>query len=196
MHLIGIAGPSCSGKTTIARLVAERLNAPVLHLDRYWIEGCEKPIVEGHPSYERPDQYDSHAMTLDVREAMRKHSAVVTEGFLLFVDPWFARNCTTRIFLDVPHERLAARRRARHGLSVDDVPGGRAPEADAGWTAHGRSEWERFGAWQRDMDDAIVVRRIEDGGEWPDEPSDISSELIRRFVRSETHHEMNFMSAH
>lgn len=181
MHLIGIAGPSCSGKTTVARLIAERLEAPLLHLDRYWIDGCEKPIVEGHPSYERPYQYDSAAMIDDVRDAMRNRSVVVAEGFLLFHDPWFVDNCTMKMFLDVPHERLAARRRARSGISLDDVSGGRAPEADAGWTAHGRSEWERFGAWQRDIEGMTVIRRWEDGGPWPDQAADISGEFLRLF---------------
>jgi len=180
MHLIGIAGPSCSGKTTIARLLAEAMDAPLLHLDRYWIEGCHKPVVAGHPSYERPHQYDSDAMRTDACEAMRSSSTVVVEGFLLFSNPWFARNCTTRIFLDVPYERLAARRRARHGASLDDVVGGRAVEADAGWAAHGRSEWDLFGAWQRDIEDMVIVSRTEDGGSWPDHPAGIVAELGAR----------------
>jgi hypothetical protein len=172
--ILGIAGPSCSGKTTIARLLAERLGAPLLHLDRHWIIGCEKPLVDGHPSYERPHQYDADALREETLDATSRSSIVVVEGFLLFGYPWFAENCTHRFLLDVPHHRLAARRAARHGLSLDDVVGGRAPEADAGWHAHGRSEWEKYGARQRDVPGMITILRSEDGGAWPDDCGEIA----------------------
>lgn len=172
--LLGIAGPSCSGKTTIARLLATSLGAPLLHLDRHWIIGCDKPLVAGHPTYERPDQYDADALRIETLEAMSRSSIVVVEGFLLFGYPWFAENCTYRFLLDVPHHRLAVRRAARHGLSLDDVVGGREPEADAGWNAHGREEWERFGKPQRRLPGMNVILRREDGGEWPDACEDIA----------------------
>lgn len=181
MTIIGIAGPSCSGKTTIAREIAALLGAPVLHLDRHWLQGCDKPVVDGHPSYERPHQYDADALAQETIDALRTSPIVVVEGFLLFGYAWFAENCSPRIFLDVPHERLAARRRARHGLAVDDVPGGRAEEADAGWTAHGRAEWERFGAFQRDLPGMEVVHRREDGGSWPDGATEIACRLLADF---------------
>ena len=53
-----------------------------------------------------------------------------------------------------------------------------APEADAGWNAHGRSEWLRFGAAQRDLPGMEVVIRAEDGGEWPDSMEEIARRLI------------------
>ena len=37
-HLIGIAGPSCAGKSELARWLAARLNAPVLNLDHYYVD--------------------------------------------------------------------------------------------------------------------------------------------------------------
>ena len=37
-HLIGIAGPSCAGKTELARWLAVRLDAPVLNLDHYYVD--------------------------------------------------------------------------------------------------------------------------------------------------------------
>jgi uridine kinase len=45
-HLIGIAGPSCAGKSELARWLAARLNAPVLNLDHYYIDMAELPLVE------------------------------------------------------------------------------------------------------------------------------------------------------
>jgi hypothetical protein len=176
--IVGIAGPSCSGKTTLAHLLGSALTAPVLHLDRHWIEGCEKPVVEGFPSYERPHQYDADALIAEIRAIRLRHPIIVVEGFLLFHYQWFRDACARRVFLDVPHERLAVRRRARLGLAVDDVPGGRAPEADAGWSAHGRSEWLRFGAAQRDLPGMEVVTRTEDGGDWPDSMEEIAHRLV------------------
>lgn len=60
-RLLAIAGPSCSGKSTIARLLATETGARLLHLDAYWRRGCERPVVNGAPSHERPEQYDGEA---------------------------------------------------------------------------------------------------------------------------------------
>lgn len=167
--LIAIAGPSCSGKTTLARIIARLLCAPLLHLDRHWIAGVQRPIVDGHPSFERPDQYDGAALLEQTRTAMASSRHVVVEGFLLFAYPGFAELADLRYVLDVPHEVVAARRmeRALAKAALDDVPGGRSEAADAGWQAHGRGEWERFGSFQRDiagvqvLDHAALGDRVE-----------------------------------
>jgi uridine kinase len=45
-HLIGIAGPSCAGKSELARWLAARLQAPVLNLDHYYVDRRGLPIEE------------------------------------------------------------------------------------------------------------------------------------------------------
>lgn len=158
--LIGISGPSCSGKTTLARHAATLLGAPVLHLDRHFIEEADRPIVEGHPSFEQPHQYDGTALLDETVAALDAHETVVVEGFLLFSYPGFTTLCNRMIHLDVPHEVLAARRRERAlaKAAATDVKGGRMKGADDGWSAHGREEWLRYGAFQATIPGIEVVR--------------------------------------
>lgn len=157
--LMAIAGPSCSGKTTLARIVARILGAPLLHLDRRWMARIERPVVNGHQSFERPEQYDGAGLLDETMRAMECSEHVVVEGFLLFTYPGFHEAADRRILLDVPHEVVARRRleRAQAKAALDDVAGGRSGAADAGWQAHGREEWDRFGAWQRDLPGMEVV---------------------------------------
>lgn len=155
--IIGIAGPSCSGKTTVARLVAARLDAPLLHLDKHWVDGCEKPVVNGHPSYERPHQYDGKRLMEAADALSPAHAYVVVEGFLLFAYPRAVQRCGVRILIDAPHAVLAERRSARSASGrYDGVWDGANADVDAGWCAHGKDEWERFGR-QQDQVPGIVV---------------------------------------
>jgi len=154
---VGISGPSCSGKTSLAKAVAELLGAPTLHLDQHFIADAERPEVEGFPSFEQPHQYDAAALLEQVREAAADNEHVVVEGFLLFTYPGFLELCDQRVHLDVPHDTLAERRARRNG-ATGDVKGGRIKLADTAWAAHGRQEWERFGAVQATLPGVDVLR--------------------------------------
>jgi hypothetical protein len=178
--LIGISGPSCCGKTTLARELGRLLDAPTFHLDRYFIDEAERPIVDGHPSFEQPHQYDGAAMLKDVRLALCENEIVIAEGFLLFAYEAFEMECYRMLHLDVPHEVLAERRLARalakEGSS--DVKGGRKKTADAGWQAHGRSEWRRWGAFQAEIAGVEVVRTCDHGGSYPSSPEAIAQSIL------------------
>ena len=176
--LIGISGPSCSGKSTLARIIAEMLDAPVLHLDRYFIEDAPRPIVNGHPSFERPEQYDGAALFKDAMHAFGDSPLVVVEGFLLFAYPRFELACGQMIHLDVPHHVLAERRLARAGAAASDVKGGRIKAADDGWQAHGEEEWRRYGAFQADIAGIRTIRPAEFGGSDPSSPEDIANDIL------------------
>ena len=155
--IVGIAGPSCSGKTTVARALAARMKARLLHLDRFWISGAHRPLVGGHESFERPDQYDGAALLTAALHAAEE-GPVVIEGFLLFAYPGILETCSSAFLLDVSHEELVRRRIGRVGEAGDDVAGeGRVPEADRGWHAHGREEWERYGAPQASLPGVRVL---------------------------------------
>ena len=43
-HLVGIAGPSCSGKTEVARWLSARTGAPILNLDHYYRDMTGIPL--------------------------------------------------------------------------------------------------------------------------------------------------------
>ncbi len=63
-RLIGIAGPSCSGKTTVARAVLEYLGAAVLvQADRYYYDLSHLPAAERtRRNFDHPDAIDHHLL--------------------------------------------------------------------------------------------------------------------------------------
>ena len=154
---MGIAGPSCSGKSTVAALVAAAFGAALLRLDDHWIRQAPRETVAGFPSYERPDAYDDASLLLAIRKAAAS-GPVVAEGFLLLSYPPLHRACSPRFFLDVPHEELVWRRLARIAAGGDPAWGSEGGAAgDRGWLAHGRGEWERFGAAQARLPGVVVL---------------------------------------
>jgi hypothetical protein len=153
------------------------LKAPTLHLDHHYVKGSEHPVVSGHPSYERPEQYDGRALLKEVNRALAENPIVIAEGFLLFAYPGFEMACAEMVHIDVPHEVLVRRRLARMG-AADDVAGGRIAEADAAWFAHGETEWLEFGAFQAEIDLMTVVKSRAYGGEWPESTVDVAERLV------------------
>lgn len=178
--LISIAGPSCSGKTTLARLLGEALRAPTFHLDRHYLAGVEHPLVDGHPSFEQPHQYDAAALRATVDAALADNPIVIAEGFLLLTYPCFANASDLSACLDIPHNVLADRRAARaaQAAAASDVAGGRVKKADDGWQAHGRGEWERFGASQLTIPGVRIIKPTQFGGADPDAAEDIAAALL------------------
>src|SRR3546814_11372068 len=79
--VIGIAGPSCSGKSSLASLIAGRTVATHLCLDRFWIRKAPAVYRDGFRSFERPDLYDGKAMASAALTAAET-GPVVAEGFL------------------------------------------------------------------------------------------------------------------
>lgn len=179
--LIGISGASCSGKTTLAHEIARLLGAATLHLDRHFIEDAERPIVNGHPSFEQPHQYDAMALLDEAVEACVGTRFVVVEGFLLFTYPGFTTVCDRMVHLDVPHDTLAARRmeRAAAKAGLMDVKGGRLKAADDGWARHGRDEWLRYGEAQARIPGVRVVRP---GIDHPATQAEIARLLVREWT--------------
>jgi uridine kinase len=61
--LIGVAGPSCSGKTQIARLAAAELGAPILALDSYYRDLSHLSLGEREVvNFDSPESMDEAAV--------------------------------------------------------------------------------------------------------------------------------------
>lgn len=75
--LIGIAGPSCAGKTELARWLAARLSAPMLNLDHYYIDLAHLPLEErAQTNFDEPAAVDQEAILHDAA-ALRRGEPVV-----------------------------------------------------------------------------------------------------------------------
>lgn len=146
MRVIGIAGPSCSGKTTIAERLARELDAQLVSADLTYIRGSERPIVTGedgheYESFERPSLYDTGRIARALEElektgrarlvlldwATKEHyeieltaeRPIVIEGYGIFTDAELASRIDEKHWIDVPVEETIRRRVARGGRKSD-----------------------------------------------------------------------------
>ncbi len=68
-YLIGIAGPSCAGKSYLSKHISQLLNAALVHIDSYYAELSHMSIVQrAHHNFDAPDAIDSDLFIEDVRK--------------------------------------------------------------------------------------------------------------------------------
>ncbi len=148
-HLIGIAGPSCAGKSELARWLAARLDAPVLNLDHYYFDLPDLPIEErAKRNFDEPAALEhtlilEHARKLSAGQAIRAplydfathsrkqseavitpRSYVILEGLFALQWPEVRAFLKTKLFVFAPDEVCFERRLAR-----DVIERGRTSES-------------------------------------------------------------------
>jgi uridine kinase len=75
-HLIGIGGPSCSGKTELARWISARTGAPVVNLDHYYVDLAHLPLeIRAGTNFDEPHSVDHDAIIADA-QALRAGSPI------------------------------------------------------------------------------------------------------------------------
>ncbi len=148
-RLVGIAGPSCAGKTELARWLAARLAAPVLNLDHYYIDLAHLPLEErAKTNFDEPAAVDHQAILHDVAALARGEPVaaplydfathararggerivpsglVVIEGLFALYWPELREHYFVKLFVDASDELCLARR-----LERDTRERGRTPES-------------------------------------------------------------------
>lgn len=135
--LIGIAGGSCSGKSSVTVEISKRhTNSTLIHFDDYIYS---RDIIDyTHViDWETPDLYDLEklkgdliklkrgdiaALSLSSKESpdqnilvdiIQPQSLIIIEGFLLFHDPNIRDQLNLMVFLDLSEEEMIGRRLAR-----------------------------------------------------------------------------------
>ena len=133
--LVGIAGPSCAGKTELARWLSGRLAAPVLNLDHYYIDLAHLPLEErARTNFDEPGAVDHEAILHDVAALRRGEPVVaplydfsthararggerivpgglvVVEGLFALYWPALREQYFVKLFVDAPDELCLARR--------------------------------------------------------------------------------------
>jgi uridine kinase len=70
--LIGIAGPSCAGKTELARRLADTLDAPIVALDCYYHSLDHLPLEQrARSNFDVPESLDADLLARHVRQLAR-----------------------------------------------------------------------------------------------------------------------------
>lgn len=77
-YLIGIAGPSCSGKSEVSRRLARILRAPTLVLDHYYRDMAGMPFEERiKTNFDEPESLDRELIVEHVRRL--KHGEAIAQ---------------------------------------------------------------------------------------------------------------------
>ena len=148
-HLLAIAGPSCSGKTTLARYLAAVLpgGAFLLSLDAYYRDLARIPLEERHHSnFDEPAALDLPLLVGNLTDLAQGRAVdkpvylfpehvrapqpervepapwIIVEGLFALYWEEVRRLCHTRIFIDGADALCLERRLAR-----DTVERGRTP---------------------------------------------------------------------
>lgn len=68
-YLIGIAGPSCAGKSFLSRHIAQLLDAAIIHVDSYYAVLSHLSVVQrAHYNFDAPEAIDAQLFIEDVRK--------------------------------------------------------------------------------------------------------------------------------
>ncbi len=139
--IIGIAGPSASGKSLLANTIVNELGSDqvvVISEDAYYKDNSHLPYAEREKiNYDHPDSFDhellcehlsclqngisvdipiySHSQHLRLPETQHigKHTIVVLEGILLFSEKILRELMDIRIFMSTPLDICLTRRLMR-----------------------------------------------------------------------------------
>jgi nicotinamide/nicotinate riboside kinase len=113
--IIGIAGVSRSGKTTLADLIQKKLiekgeTAIVLHQDDYVIPENQIPKIRHRIDWECPQSIDFQQFKTEILKAKKHYKHVITEGLLNFWDADINLLFDKKIFVEISKETFLERR--------------------------------------------------------------------------------------
>ena len=128
MLIIGIAGGSGSGKTTVVKKILQRFdkeNVAVLHLDSYYRDSGHLPAdVRAKINFDHPDAFEFNLLYEHMKQLKEGHAieepvydfitstrqkqtvhiapkfVVIVEGILLFTDKRIRNLCNIKVFVD------------------------------------------------------------------------------------------------
>lgn len=148
-RLLGIAGPSCSGKSELARWISRRTGAHILNLDHYYKDLAHLPLeVRARTNFDEPASVDAEQIFADAGalaagkpihaplysfatharapgdEVIEPGRLVILEGLFALYWPELRALFDLKVFVSAPDEVCFERR-----LKRDTVERGRTPES-------------------------------------------------------------------
>ncbi len=124
--IIGIAGGSASGKTTIARKVCEAFKGKhkviIVKQDDYYKDQSDKPMSERlKTNYDHPFAFD----TDDKTEIIEGRDVIILEGIFVLAEEEVRRQCDILVYVDTDSDIRFIRRLRRdieeRGRTLDNV---------------------------------------------------------------------------
>lgn len=136
-YVVGIAGGTASGKSTLSRLLEEELcdlNVKTFHMDAYFKPDGVRPKAKAHVTGEIyyddncPETIYADRLREDLAKALEQgFDLVLVEGLFALWYDWLYEQLDLKIFLDCQaDERIVRRLRrnmAERGLSFDEIAG-------------------------------------------------------------------------
>jgi uridine kinase len=139
-YIVGIAGPSCSGKTTLAKGLERCFNGLHLESDVFY-KKQPNGFFQGYPNWEhadclmwpelrrslrelksgRPAKIPFAQCTESLDREVHPKKVILVDGFLLFLDEDISQLCDERIFIDIDDKTQLERRMKREGPDVYDM---------------------------------------------------------------------------
>ena len=124
--ILGIAGGSASGKSTLARRLGEATGAGGLSMDSYYKPYEELPDAVGkdgklYKDYNCPEAFYTEKLLKDLKSIP---GDVILEGLFVLTLPCLREQCDVKLFLDCPADVRILRRVKRNlggGLSFEEI---------------------------------------------------------------------------
>jgi len=135
MYTIGIAGGSCSGKTTLTAALVERFTADNIkvaevHMDKFFKNPTPTTIAPitriEYPEHNHPDSFrlDEFYAAIDAAKASDA-DVVIVEGLLVLYLDEVREKLDLKLFIDLPSDERIVRRIKRfmrdRGQTLDEV---------------------------------------------------------------------------
>lgn len=114
--IVGIGGPSCSGKSFIARMLLQQNNHFVLiHQDDYYKRQDEIPKTPdgSYEDWDCLEAFDMDKMIQDVTLLKEYNENIIMEGILIFNHPQLLSLIDIKVLLECDYEICSARRKER-----------------------------------------------------------------------------------
>jgi uridine kinase len=132
--VVGIAGGSASGKSTLAQRLVQALDGlgvEVLGMDRYFRRVRPKmvaPITRVvYDDHNHPESFDLAGLVRDLDALLAREDmpqVVIVEGLMTLYDEQLRARLDLKIFLDAPSDERIVRRLKRNmarGMAFDDI---------------------------------------------------------------------------
>jgi uridine kinase len=137
--IIGLAGPTCTGKSTVAKSIARRLGGQTISIESYYLDQGNVPVTErAKRNFDSPDALDGDLLVRHVKslaagedvevpiydfaehtripgrhERVKSSPFLIVEGILVLHWPELRMMFDKSFYLDAPSEVCLQRRKVR-----------------------------------------------------------------------------------